>query len=81
MFSVVVVRHSGKIVDELTLKIFKSMDIFVSIERFGIIIKITISSNLIGSLNTLFFFNLTARSFIGQCPLTNAVIGHLLSDN
>ena len=43
-----------------------------------IIIKITISSNLIGSFNTLFFLNLIS----GECPITKCcywtpVIGQL----
>ena len=42
------------------------------------IIKITISSNLIGSFNTIFFLNLTS----GECPITKRcyctpVIGQL----
>ena len=32
----------------------------------GLIIKITISTNLIGSFNILFFLNLTVKSFIGE---------------
>ena len=32
-------------------------------------IGITISSNLIGSFNNLFFLNLTAKSFIRECPI------------
>ena len=47
-----------------------------------IIIKITISSHLIGSFNTLFFHNLTEKSFIGECSITKCcfwtpVIGQL----
>ena len=35
----------------------------------NVIIKITISSNLIDSFNSQFIFNLTAKSFIGECPI------------
>ena len=46
------------------------------------IITNTISSNLIGTFNNLFFFNLTAKSYIGECPITKhcywtIVIGQL----
>ena len=34
------------------------------------VIILTSSSNLIGSFKTLYFLNLTAKSFIGQCPMT-----------
>ena len=34
-----------------------------------VILKIAISSNLIGSINT-FFLNLTAKSIFGECSIT-----------
>ena len=39
------------------------------------------SSNLIGSFNLPFFLNLRAKSFLGECPIKNAVNGHLLSES
>ena len=48
----------------------------------AIIVTITISSNVIGSFNSLFFLNMRAKSFNGECPMTKCcyltlVIGQL----
>ena len=57
----------GEFVVFITLAIVAVIYIYIIIIVIIIIIKNTISSNLIGSFNTLFF--LTLKS-VGKCPIT-----------